>query len=264
MIRLLLKSKILLVRKLESPQARNTLSKLRLNQAIAKTGVCSRRKADELIRQGRVCVNGKPVSDFSFLVDQSIDELSLDGKSLAIKKFVYIALHKPAGIVSTCADDRSRETVLDLLPTELAHLRPVGRLDMYSEGLLILTNDGTLTQKLTHPLHHASRKYLVRIKGDINKQALEQLRQGIPLEDGLTGPAKVRLRQRNNSYSDVELTIYEGRNRQIRRMFAYLGYTVARLIRLSIGRLQLDDMPPGSWRYLSSKEIEMASSTTQG
>jgi 23S rRNA pseudouridine2605 synthase len=166
-----------------------------------------------------------------------------------------VALNKPPGVVTTTADERGRRTVMDLLPPELKHLKPVGRLDMYSEGLLILTNDGDMALHMTHPRHHMPKLYAARIRGRITDEQLHLLAKGVPLEDGVTMPAQVRLRNRNKNQTELELTLIEGRNRQIRRMFAYLGYPVLRLVRLAIGGLQLGNATTGTWRYLTSQEV---------
>jgi 23S rRNA pseudouridine2605 synthase len=164
-------------------------------------------------------------------------------------------MNKPPGIVTTMSDDEGRETVLDLLPPNLRMLRPVGRLDMYSEGLLLLTNDGDLAQRLTHPSMHLPKRYEIRVRGKISTTHLNNLAHGVELEDGITHAAKVKLIERNNSYSDFEISIIEGRNRQLRRMCSSLGYVVVRLRRLGIGRLQLGLIPLGSWRYLTDDEV---------
>lgn len=230
---------------------------LRLNQAIAKTGFCSRRAADELIAAGRVKLNGKTTREFSQLVTDK-DKLTVDGKDIAVKRLTYVAMYKPFGIVTTCQDEKDRQTILDLLPENLSHLRPVGRLDLASEGLIILTNDGDLTQKLTHPSMHTGKCYVVTVKGVIKTQDLKLMASGVELDDGKTMPAKVRLIGRpseRSTTSTFELVITEGRNRQIRRMCEKLGYSVIRLVRTGIGALQLGKMTPGTWRYLTVEEI---------
>jgi 23S rRNA pseudouridine2605 synthase len=231
------------------------VDKLRLNQALAKTGFCSRRKADELIAAGRVSVNGEITRDFSVAIDPNRDILAVDKRPVSFKNATYILLNKPPGVVTTRSDEQGRKTVMDLLPDNLRHLRPAGRLDMYSEGLLILTNDGDFAQKLTHPSHHLPKLYRVTVKGFLKNADVKQIRKGVTLEDGPTLPAQARILERNKSYSEVELTIREGRNRQIRRMFEHLGYTVSRLARLAIGRLQLGQVPSGTWRFLTSSEV---------
>ncbi len=229
---------------------------MRLNQAIARAGHCSRRKADELIKACKVKVNGEVVSDFSRQIDLENDELTIEGKKLGFAHYIYVVMNKPPGIVTTMSDESGRKTVMDLLPPELRSLRPVGRLDMYSEGLLLLTNDGGLAQRLTHPSMHLPKTYEVRVRGRVTDEDLRRLARGFRLEDCMTCPAKVKLRTRNNSYSDFEISITQGRNRQVRRMCSYLGYAVVRLRRLGIGRLQLGLIHSGSWRYLTDDEVK--------
>lgn len=230
---------------------------MRLNQAIAKTGYCARRKADELIAAGKVKVNGETVSDFSRQIDPENDELTVEGKRLSFVHHIYVALNKPSGVVTTMSDESGRKTVMDLLPPKLQSLRPVGRLDMYSEGLLLLTNDGQLAQALTHPSKHLPKKYEIKVRGFVSDADLNSMAAGVRLEDGMTLPAKVKLLQRNKTYTDFEISITEGRNRQLRRMCSLLGYPVVRLRRLGIGRLQLGLIPTGSWRYLTDAEVRL-------
>ena len=230
---------------------------MRLNQAIASTGFCARRKADELIAAGRVKVNGKVVQDFSRQINPDVDRLTVGRIELKFANHIYVAMNKPAGVVTTRSDESSRETVIDLLPNELRMLRPVGRLDMYSEGLLLLTNDGNFAQQLTHPSMHVSKIYEVKVRGPIEDRHLDMMARGVELDDGTTLPAKVKLISRNKTYSDFEISIREGRNRQIRRMCTHLGYSVVRLVRLGIGRLQLGQIPTGSWRYLTDDEVRL-------
>jgi 23S rRNA pseudouridine2605 synthase len=228
----------------------------RLNRAIAATGFCSRRRADELIAAGKVQVNGVVVTDFNLAVDACKDQLSVDGQRLAAKKLDYIALNKPRGIVTTCSDEMGRESILELLPANLTHLKPVGRLDMDSEGLLLLTNDGELAQALSHPSKHVFKRYEALVEGKITDVALNHLSKGMRLDDGLTLPAEVSLVDRNEDESIFQIAIREGRNRQIRRMCAKLGYPVIRLVRVAIGELQLGEMEPGEWRRLTLHEVK--------
>lgn len=228
---------------------------LRLNQAIAQTGFCSRRKADELIAAGQVQVNGRVCRDFNAQIDETKDALRVNGKLLSFRKYAYVALHKPRGVVTTKADERGRKTVIDLLPSDLKHLKPVGRLDMYSEGLLILTNDGQLALELTHPRHHLPKRYVVTARGSVSDKTLQMLREGVELSDGLTLPAAVHVASRGQRSTKIEITIFEGRNRQLRRMFETVGHPVQRLVRVAIGGLQLGHMSPGTWRYLTSQEV---------
>jgi 23S rRNA pseudouridine2605 synthase len=228
---------------------------IRLNKAIASTGFCSRRQADELIRSGRVKVNNTIVIDFSCPVNFQKDVLTVDDKPLLKKSFEYIILNKPRGVVTTCDDEFGRENVLELLPGALRHLKPVGRLDLESEGLLILTNDGSLAQKLTHPSKHVLKNYEVTVSGLISDSTIAEFRQGVELSDGLTRPAQVRLIERNRDLSRFQIAIAEGRNRQIRRMCTQYGHPIIQLIRVAIGRLQLKGLEPGRWRHLTDSEL---------
>ncbi len=229
---------------------------LRLNQAIAKSGFCSRRAADRFITLGKVTVNKKVVRDFNFKVNPVCDQLAVSGRSISIKQFICIAMYKPAGIVTSLKDERGRKNIMDLFPEALRHIRPVGRLDKNSEGLILLTNDGQLTQQVTHPTHHLSKCYLVTVKGRLTDSELKQLSNGIKLEDGFTLPASVKLKKYDNASTNFEIVLKEGRNRQIRRMCTALGYPVIRLVRVAIGGLKLGQMLPGSWRYLRNSEIQ--------
>lgn len=235
--------------------ARDEEKLFRLNRAIAATGYCSRRRADELIADGRISVNGKVTVDFNHLVDLKKDRLSVDGKPLQSRRHEYVLLYKPKGVITTCEDEKGRQVVLDLLPPELQHLKPVGRLDRDSEGLLLLTNDGDLTQHLTHPSEHVFKSYKVTVEGKITDATLKQLAEGVVLNDGITLPATVTLINREKDKSLIEISIREGRNRQVRRMLEALGFPVKRLVRVAIGALQLRQMAPGQWRMLSPQEL---------
>ncbi|MCA9817587.1 MAG: pseudouridine synthase [Cyanobacteriota/Melainabacteria group bacterium] len=229
---------------------------MRINRALALTGHCSRRKADQLIEEGRVCVNGATVKDFSLSVDLDLDVILVDGRPLASKNLQYMILHKPKDVITTCDDPGGRRAILDILPGHLKHLKPVGRLDRNSEGLLILTNDGDLAQKLAHPSTHIWKTYKVTVKGNVRDRDLETLVEGVELSGGRTLPARLKLIARENEKTIFEISIREGKNRQIRRMCAQLGYPVNRLVRVAIGRLQLKPLAPGEWRLLSREEIE--------
>ncbi|MBX9666310.1 MAG: rRNA pseudouridine synthase [Candidatus Obscuribacterales bacterium] len=237
-------------------ESKSNSGSLRLNRALASTGAMSRRQADVAIEAGRVRVNGVVVTEFNRLIDPVRDKLSVDGKSLSFKKKIYIALNKPKGIVTTVADERGRETVVDLLPKTLSHLKPVGRLDKDSEGLLIMTNDGDVAYRLTHPSKDVWKKYQVTVRGIPPDSVFEQLEEGIELLDGITLPARITDIQDRTDRTSFHIAICEGRNRQIRRMCDEVGHPVIRLVRVAIGRLQLKPMGPGEWRYLSPKEIE--------
>lgn len=227
----------------------------RLNRAIAQTGFTSRRDADRFVLSGRVKVNGKVVTDFNYAINLDKDIISIDDKRLGPKELTYIVMYKPIGIITTVRDERGRNGVIDLLPEELRHLRPVGRLDADSEGLLLITNDGQLAQKLTHPSHQTYKTYQVTVKGNLTQASANELRSGIRLGEGITKPAEVRLIRSNANNSVFEIAIKEGRNRQIRRMCAKLGFSVVRLVRVAIGRLQLRQMKASDWRFLTPQEL---------
>ncbi|MCC7531333.1 MAG: rRNA pseudouridine synthase [Candidatus Melainabacteria bacterium] len=233
--------------------------KLRLNRAIAATGICSRRRADELIKAGRITVNGQPALDLSLQVDLLKDCIAVDGKPLYKKPFDYVVLYKPRGVVTTCEDEQGRRTVIDLMPPDLQHLKPVGRLDRDSEGMIILTNDGALAQTLAHPCHHVEKTYRVTVDGLIDESALTILRQGVRLSEGITQQARVHSLKRSGNMSSFVIVIREGRNRQIRRMCAKVGYNVLRLVRERIGALQLNLKEPGEWRHLMASEVSLLS-----
>jgi len=227
----------------------------RLNKAIAACGIASRRDADELIKAGKVSVNGVTVTNLATVVNPGKDVLRVEGKSILSKKMTYIALHKPRGVIASCEDEKNRRCVLDLLPAELKHLKPVGRLDRDSAGLLIMTNDGDLTYALTHPSQEVDKTYVVTISGQLTKEQTRQLSEGILLADGMTRPAAVKVLETGVEQSTFEIVIHEGRNRQIRRMCSQLGLPVVRLVRAAIGGLQLKGLKPGTWRVLSNTEV---------
>ncbi len=227
-----------------------------MNRAIAASGFCSRRKADELIAEGKVKVNGRLVTDFSQGVNLKSDRISVLGKALFSRKLEYVMLHKPKGIITSCEDEKNRSSVLSVLPKFLRHLKPVGRLDYDSEGLLLMTNDGPLIYALTHPSKEVFKTYEVLVEGAINDSILANLAKGVKLSDGLTQPAKVRLLEQVGQLSQLRISIREGKNRQIRRMCSHFGLKVIKLIRVTIGELQLDKLKLGAWRYLSPEEVQ--------
>ena len=235
--------------------AKNEAHLYRLNRALALCGLASRRKADDYIRGGQVKLNGQVVTDLSVLVDLNSDRLVVKGEALAKQPFEYIVLHKPRRVVVTTADERGRTCVLDLLPQNLRHLKPVGRLDSDSEGLLFITNDGALAKLLTHPSHQVPKLYVVTVEGRISDQHLLALGSGVQLSEGRTKPCVVRKISANADSSVFEIELCEGRNRQIRRMCAKVGYSVIRLVRVAIGGLQLRELGPGTWRHLSNEEV---------
>ena len=229
--------------------------RLRLNKAIATCGFCSRRAADKFIAEGLVKVNARTVTDFSLSVDLDKDKISVAGKPMHVCLNQYVLLHKPIGIVSTCKDEHRRKNIIDLLPPNLRHLKPAGRLDYDSSGLMLLTNDGALIQALTHPKANIEKTYRLTVSGSCTPAALSEMAAGINLKEGKTTKAKVKLLEGNRDRSIIEFTIIEGRNRQLRRMCALMGLPVQELIRTKIDKLQLSNLQPGKWRYITKSEI---------
>lgn len=222
----------------------------RLQKVMARAGVGSRRTCEEYISAGRVTVNGEPAV-LGRRVDTTVDEVALDGVVVALDpSLAHRLLNKPVGVVTTAADTHGRPTVVELVPSE-PPVHPVGRLDMDSEGLLLLTNDGSLTHRLTHPGFGVPKEYLVEVEGTPSRAAVRALRDGVDLEDGLSAPAKVAVIDDNV----LRITIHEGRNRQIRRMCDAVGHPVVRLVRTRIGPLHDTRLAPGQWRDLTNDEL---------
>ena len=231
---------------------------MRLNKYIAECGVASRRGADGLIEEGRIKVNGKSVTQPGTVIDEDNDTVLLDGKKIErVRRSIYLMLNKPKGCVSTVKDDRGRKTVLDYIDIKDKRLFPIGRLDYDSEGLLLLTNDGDLAFKLTHPSHDIPKTYIAKVEGEVPESDLAVLRKGIVLDEIQTHRAKIKLLEYNEGISRLEVTIYEGRNRQVRRMFESIGKQVVFLKRTGIGDLRLGGLSRGTYRYLTEKEIQL-------
>ncbi len=231
---------------------------IRLHKVIAQAGVASRRKAEGLIAAGRVRVNGHTVTTLGTMVDPQEDAIVVDGMPLrASATLYYLLLHKPRGYVSTCEDEQGRPTVLDLIKRPPSRLFPVGRLDVNSEGVLLLTNDGVLANQLLHPRYHVPRVYEVKVQGVVSNQALTRLRQGVVLDDGKTLPIGVQMMRRVESNCTLRMTLYEGRHRQIHRMLEQCGpYHVKWLQRVAMGPLTLGDLPRGRSRRLEAFEVK--------
>ncbi|MFC1903592.1 pseudouridine synthase [Chloroflexota bacterium] len=229
-----------------------------LLKVLTSAGIGSRRKVADAIKQERVAVNSRVVTDFRYPVNTAKDHISVDGKPLDLKpkQMVTLMLHKPEGFISTASDERGRRTVLDLLPEKYRHLKlyPVGRLDGDSTGLLLLTNDGDLTYRLTHPRYEYEKEYLVHIKGKLRSEDKRRLERGVKLEDGMTHPAAVREIASLPPFN-YSITIHEGRKRQVRRMFASLGHHVLALKRVRMGNLSLGNLPEGKTRELGVREV---------
>jgi 23S rRNA pseudouridine2605 synthase len=234
----------------------------RLQKILSQWGVASRRQAEQLIVEGRVRLNGA-IALLGQKADPAVDQIEIDGKLIQPvnrPQLIYVLINKPAGVVSTCHDPWNRKTVLDLLPLQVQHdqgIHPVGRLDAESTGALLLTNDGAITFYLTHPSHTIEKTYHVWVQGHPSKAALQQWREGVMLAGRLTLPAKVTVLNANlEDQTKLEVIIKEGRNRQIRRIAAQLGYPVVKLHRVAIGTIQLGDLPSGKYRPLSQAEID--------
>ena len=231
---------------------------IRLQKYIADCGVASRRRGEELILQGKVSVNGKTITELGVKVIKGKDVVAVEGKEIVLKnKNIYIMLNKPEGYITTADEQYGRLSVMDLIIDVEQRVFPVGRLDMDTSGLLILTNDGDFAYKLTHPKHNIKKKYIAEVKGIPDAIKLNKFRKGLQLEDCVTAPAEIRIVAAKNKSSIVEITIHEGKNRQIRKMCAVIGHPVIRLKRIEIGKLGLKDLQEGKWRYIKKEEIKL-------
>ncbi len=229
---------------------------MRLQKYLADCGVASRRHAEDMIREGRVSVNGKTITEMGTQVEDG-DTVCVDGAAVhPEQQKVYILYHKPAGEMTTVTDPEGRRTVMDHFRDQPVRVYPVGRLDYDSEGLLLLTNDGPLADKMMRPASLIDKSYVARVEGHISPEELSQLRSGVMLDDRLTSPAKVRLVREEEDLSVVQLTIHEGRNRQVRRMLEAVGHPVRMLRRVQFGVLNLGDLRRGQWRYLTEEETD--------
>nr|WP_026894071.1 pseudouridine synthase [Clostridiisalibacter paucivorans] len=230
---------------------------MRLQKYMAKCGVASRRKSENIILEGRVKVNGKTITELGIKVDPDKDVVILDNKIIRMEKNnVYIIINKPEGYVTTVSDQFNRPTVIDLIRSIDERIYPVGRLDYDTSGLLILTNDGNLTYKLTHPKHEINKEYIAKIKGIPNNKSLNEFRNGLKIEDYVTSKANIEIIETYRQNSQVKIIIHEGKNRQVRKMCGKIGHPVIKLKRVAIGDLNIDKMKTGEWRFLTSKEVE--------
>ena len=232
---------------------------MRINKYIALCGVASRRKAEELILAGRVTVNDEVMTELSYKVDEENDIVKVDDKLIKEEnKLVYILLNKPEGYITTVKDQFDRPSVLDLVSDIKERVYPIGRLDYETSGLLLLTNDGDLTYKLTHPKHEVDKTYVARVKGKLTKEEIERFKTGLKIEDYTTAPAKVKVikydEQRDSSL--LEIKIHEGKNRQVRKMCKAINHPVLRLRRSAMGKIKIGDCEIGKYRYLTEDEIK--------
>lgn len=231
------------------------MSGTRLNKYIASSGLCSRRKADELIEQGVVAVNGKTVTELGYLV-QPKDKVFVNKKLIHPVKHEYYRFYKPAGYITTCDDEKGRKTIYDLLPENLHHLKPVGRLDRESTGLIILTNDGDLINDLTHPSVKVPKLYRVAINGKITQNDIDKMYKGIEIEPNKMAYAQVDVLEIDNTHTVMEILLYQGLNRQIRRMFEYLGFEVVSLKRIQHAIFNLDGLKRGEFKPIKPRQIK--------
>lgn len=233
------------------------MEKVRLQKFIADSGLMSRRAAEKEIEMGNVSVNGH-VASLGTKVDPRNDTITYKGKKIKYEKteYIYIMMNKPRGYLSSTSDDRERKCVTDLLDGVNTRVYPVGRLDLISEGMLLLTNDGELKNRLTHPSHSIPKVYRVKVAGKVNDEQYEILTSPLVIDGYKIKPVEVSIQDEDESGTVMKMALYEGRNRQIRKMCEQAGLTVKRLSRVSIGNLKLDGLPVGKWRYLDEKEVE--------
>jgi 23S rRNA pseudouridine2605 synthase len=228
---------------------------MRLNKFLARSGVCSRRNADILIQSGRVSVNGVPVQKLGTIIDEAKDQVAVDGKRVSVReKLTYLLLNKPPGYLSTVKDDFKRPTVLSLVDKEIK-VFPVGRLDQDTQGVLLLTNDGELTYRLTHPKFEIKKTYLITVSGKMDQNIFEKFKQGIKLEGGVIARGEGKIIKAGKEESVFELTLKEGRKREIKRMCQAVGLKVNHLVRIKFAHLTARGLKIGQWRNLSENEV---------
>ena len=227
---------------------------MRINKYLASSGIASRRECDKLILDGRVKINGKTAVVGAEVNDG--DEVFVDGRQVALKKNEYYVLNKPKGYICSVSDEKGRKTVIDLMPENVGRIYPVGRLDYDSEGLLILTTDGELAQHLTHPSNNVPKTYLVKVEGRLTETDLNPIRSGIEIDGYVTKKCKAHIVETNKEYTKVHITLYEGKNREIRKMFTAIGKEVTLLKRIKIGEISLRGLNRGEYRKLSKQEVE--------
>lgn len=229
---------------------------MRINKYIAQAGICSRRKADELIANGNVKINGAVLKEAGYEVTDG-DKVEVNGTQIDAKqKLEYVLINKPLGMVTTVSDDKERLTVMDVVADIDARLFPVGRLDYNTSGALIMTNDGEMAYRLTHPKHEVYKTYRARVAGILSNEKAARLRKGVDIGGFVTSPAKVNIIKGTQHSTIVEISIHEGKNRQVRKMFAAVGNPVQELERIAIGEIRLGHLKPGHYRKLTREEIE--------
>lgn len=226
----------------------------RLQKYMAKCGVTSRRKCEEIILSGRVKVNGSVITELGFKVNEN-DVVEVDSNVIKVEENkVYIILNKPTGYITSNSDEKDRKTILDIVNVK-ERIYPIGRLDYDSSGLLLLTNDGDIYNKIIHPKKEIEKRYIATVKGTFSKEELEKFRSGVDIGGYITAPAKIKVIKESKSNSVVEITIHEGKNRQVRKMCSAFNHEVLNLKRIAIGKLSLDNLKEGQWRNLNEKEV---------
>lgn len=230
-------------------------SKVRLNKYIASSGICSRRKADELIENGLVNINGKIIKELGYLISEK-DKVFVEGKLIHPLKHEYYKFYKPAGYITTADDEKGRKTIYDILPEELKTLKPAGRLDKDSTGLLILTNDGELINELTHPSVKIPKIYHVTVDGFVTEANVNKMAEGFEIETGKMAYADVQILERTKKSTSMEITLYQGLNRQIRKMFDFLGFQVVSLKRIQHATITLEGLKRGEFKPIKPKQIK--------
>ncbi len=231
---------------------------MRLNRYISASGVTSRRKGELVIRAGRIAVNGEIVTDPARNVNPETDRITIDGLTLIMNSEKrYYVLNKPTGVIVSVGDTHKRATVMDLLGDDAKGIFPVGRLDINTSGVLLLTDDGELAYRLTHPSFEVEKVYRAEVEGEINQEDIKKLREGLTLEDGPTAPAEMKILESDRNISIVEITIHQGRKRQVRRMLKHIGHPVKTLERISFGRIMARGLPLGAYRPLKDVEVKM-------
>lgn len=232
---------------------------MRINKYIASCGVCSRRKAEEFVLQGKVKVNGKVIANLATDIDETNDTVIVDGQKITpVSRFIYIMMYKPKGCVCTLKDEKGRKTVLDYLGDfEGKRIFPVGRLDYDTEGLLLLTNDGDFSNRLMQPSSEIPKTYIAKVEGELPESDLARLRKGVTIDGLKLNRCKIKVLGVENNISRLEITIYEGKNREIHKMFETIGKEIIFLKRVKIGDLKLGGLARGSYRYLTDKELNL-------
>jgi len=227
---------------------------VRLQKFLAQCGVASRRKAEELIQEGRVCVNGVPAT-VGESIDPDTDTVTLDGATVTLSRHVYAVLNKPPGVITTASDTHGRNTVMDCLAGIEARVFPVGRLDLDVGGTLLLTNDGELAHRLTHPSYQIPKTYVAWVEGHMTHETAQRLSRGVMLEDGKTGPAEITILKQTPNATRIRLVLREGRKREVKRMCQAVGHAVRKLTRICMAGIASNDLRPGQWRYLTPEEV---------